>query len=486
MLFLAMVVVVVVLLIVAAAAVCWRAESLSLLRSCRMQGIPGFSVHWASQPDERDGEWSWNLLNKIKQHGKLFYFKFGKTVRLFVVDPILIQQILINNADCYAKSSSILMIQIMGNGLFTASGEAWYHQRQLFGPAFYSKELKAHFEIIKKYTVDELENWDANLHSKSQIFDIHKGFLILMVKMISHIAFGAHIEHADASVICKSFDHCLHNYRKLLYSPFANIPGYRVLTPHGKEIAKDTERLLNVAEDFTKSRVHSCHANSPTLLIDMMLKELTRKDPILSTNQVQDNCLTFLLAGHETTASLLTWTIYLLALHPIWQERARAEVANVFQGHELSWMVLNHLKTVNMILFESLRLFPPQAVIGRTCVKENMVGNYSIPMKLEVVIPIAVLHRDEDLWGKDAEDFQPDRFTNGISGACRHPLSFLPFGSGPRTCIGQALALLESRIVLALMLLRYRWKLSPCYQHCPDVTLTLQPKFGMPIILENL
>lgn len=207
----------------------------------------------------------------------------------------------------------------------------------------------------------------------------------------------------------------------------------------------------------------------------------------LTESQLLENSLTFLLAGHETTASLLTWTTYLLAKHPLWQERARAEIEEFCPDGVVEPQVLNHLKLLGMILFESLRLFPPVPLIGRTCVKENKVGtSLVIPEGLEIVIPVAMLHRDKSIWGENADEFFPARFANGISGACGSPLAFIPFGAGPRTCIGQTLALSEAKAVLAVMLPLFCWKLSSSYRHSPDVTLTMMPEFGMPVVLEKL
>lgn len=203
--------------------------------------------------------------------------------------------------------------------------------------------------------------------------------------------------------------------------------------------------------------------------------------------EVMDNCLTFLLAGHETTASLLTWTVYLLALHPLWQERARAEVEEFCQSGQLvDNQSIGRLKTVSMILLEALRLFPPQPVIGRRSLRDTRAGTYSVASGLEILIPVAAIHRDQQFWGSDSNEFRPARFANGIHGACKEPMAYLPFGTGPRTCLGQGLALLEAKAILAVILPRCSWRLSPSYRHSPDVTLTLQPKYEMPVILDLL
>lgn len=282
------------------------------------------------------------------------------------------------------------------------------------------------------------------------------------------------------------------------------VPSRYGATKVKNEIAKDArwltsfvESILRRRENQSRSRggddevllasAESVNALHHHDLLDVMMEATTTEPKKLTKKQLVDNALTFLLAGHETTASLLTWTIYLLAKHPLWQERARAEVEEFCPDGFIEPQVLTHLKLVGMILFESLRLFPPVPLIGRTCIQTNRVGpTLVVPEGLEIVIPVAVVHRDKTIWGENADEFWPARFGDGISGACGNPLAFIPFGAGPRTCIGQTLAISEAKAVLAVMLPLFTWKLGSSYSHSPDVTLTMMPEFGMPIVLEKL
>lgn len=457
-----------------------------LVRSCKRQGIPGFTVFRASHLVKNNFASAWEMLNSIQSNGNIFYIRFGKFVRLIVLDPVFIQQVLVHNADCYEKPSFVKALELLGNGLFRTSGSRWERQRQLFGQCFLSKELKGHFEGIKTCATGEMENWDADLYSKKDEIDIHKKFLALTVKLIGLIAFGENIDSSSAADIFERFDSYLHNHKRLLCNPCYGLPGY---SQKNKQIMEDEHHLLLLIKEFLKRRrsqaASSIEGSSKELLIDLMINSESKKEEF-SKELTIDNSATFLLAGHETTASLLTWTVYLLALHPLWQERARAEISQILEVQDLDWKTLSQFKTLNMILWESLRLFPPQSIIGRFCVRENTVQNILIPEKMEVIVPVSALHRDKEVWGEDSDEFRPARFANGIKQACKNPLSFLPFGVGPRTCIGQSLAFLEARIILSFMIQKYSWELSPSYQHCPDVTLTLQPRFGMPIILVRL
>lgn len=460
-----------------------------LVQCCKRQGIPGFSYHEilkVLQLESMDAGQSWIVLNSLRNHGMIFYTRVGKFVRLCVADPVFVRQILSDNAVCYEKPSFIRSLSAIGDGIFSAAGKDWFHQRQIFQPHFLSKEIKGKLELIKEVAVDAMYDCERNLQCNEEEIDIYQTFLEITLEVFGKFAFGNDLRSPMGEVLL-SFDRYLYNNRKRTFGLASRLPGLLSLpTSVTQEIKKDEERLRRIAMDLLEKEMAHQHfqPDEEDSLLALMLRLL--KDEKLTEKQVIDNCVTFLLVGHETTASLLTWTTYLLALHPEWQERTRVEAAELCQKDALQWSDLSHLKTLNMILFESLRMFPPQPLVGRTCVRENSVGKFVIPKKLEVFIPIVSLHYSKEFWGDDADEFRPERFANGLSRASKNPLAFLPFGSGPRTCIGQTFALTEARVVLAMMLNKFSWKLSPRYQHCPDVTLSLYPSFGMPIVLKKL
>eukprot|EP01018_Ginkgo_biloba_P016360 Gb_41003 [translate_table: standard] len=331
-----------------------------------------------------------------------------------------------------------------------------------------------------------MSGWEQYSQFNEKELDIYQKFLELTLNIFGKFAFSCDLR-SSADEIFRGFDRYIHNSRNRMFGLSALLPGFLSLpTAAAREIKEDEDRLQRIVMDLLGKELVYQHSDTKQddNLLTLMLHLL--QDGKLTEKQVIDNCVTFLLVGHETTASLLTWTTYLLALYPDWQERARVEAKELGQTGALEWSDLSHLKTMTMILFESLRMFPPQALIGRTCVRENSAGQFTIPSKLEVIIPISILHYSKEYWGDDADEFKPERFANGVNGASKNPFAFLPFGTGPRTCIGQAFALAEARVVLTMMLLKFSWKLSPHYQHCPNVALTLHPSSGMQIILENL
>ncbi|KAH7431568.1 hypothetical protein KP509_08G055600 [Ceratopteris richardii] len=212
------------------------------------------------------------------------------------------------------------------------------------------------------------------------------------------------------------------------------------------------------------------------------------EERIYSSQHLMDECKTFFFTGHETTWLLLTWTFMLLASYPSWQERAREEaiiaMKNTFGLPQFD--MLSKLQVLDMILLETLRLYTPATILAREAFTDIKVGNLEIPKGLSVWVPVLAIHHDKDIWGEDANEFKPERFANGVSKSCKHPMAFMPFSFGPRNCVGQNFAMMEAKIVLSLLLSRFSFELSPSYIHAPICILTLQPKYGVPIIVRRI
>nr|GMC71227.1 cytochrome P450 734A1-like [Ipomoea batatas] len=207
----------------------------------------------------------------------------------------------------------------------------------------------------------------------------------------------------------------------------------------------------------------------------------------MSADDIVEECKTIFFAGKHTTSNLLAWTTVLLAMHPRWQQLARDEVLRVSGARDTpSKHHLPNLKTLEMILKESLRLYPPAVATIRRAKEEVRLGELSVPAGTELLIPIVAIHHDPALWGSDAHDFNPARFARGLDQAAKHPMAFLPFGQGARRCIGQNLAILQAKLAIAIILQRFSFHLSPSYQHAPTVSMLLHPQYGAPIIFQNL
>lgn len=423
-----------------------------------------------------------------KTYGDLFVFWLGYRAVLPISNPEHVKEILSNKFGHFRKLALRPEARdLAGESVGTLEGERWAQHRRIISPAFFVEKLKVMTPTMVACISAMLDNWQSQVdgHDSKEI-DVHEQFKVLTGDIIAHTAFGSSYEEGKQVFKLQHEQQVL--LAKLVRSIY--IPGSRFLpTSHNRYAWRLNREIQATLRHIIRSRGDDYIANDLLgILMAANRKELlgTQKNLSLSMQEIVDECKTFFFAGHETTATLLTWTTMLLAINPEWQEKTREEVLHVCGKQSPTYESLYNLKLVGMVLNEGLRLYPPGAFMIRETTKKMTLGSISVPPKTILLIPIIGLHHDPALWGRDAQDFNPQRFTDGIANACRTPLAFFPFSMGPRNCLGQNFALLEARAILALMLQRFRFSLSPAYKHSPMLVITLQPQHGMQIIFEKL
>jgi cytochrome P450 len=251
-------------------------------------------------------------------------------------------------------------------------------------------------------------------------------------------------------------------------------------TPRNLKFAKARRLIDRVVLNLIESRRQA--TSRPDDLLSLLLAAQDEETGIgMTDQQVKDEALTLLLAGHETTAASLSWTWYLLGQHPQVQNDLHDEVRGHLQGRSPTLEDLPALPLAKAVFEEALRLYPPVVVVPRVSIHADEINGFTIPAKHLVNVCQLVTHRHPDFWD-EPEKFKPERFLPGQA-TNRHKFAYFPFGGGPRVCIGNTFALLEGPLVLATIIQKFRVELVPDHPVVPDPTFTLRPKYGVKVRL---
>ncbi|URE12660.1 secologanin synthase-like [Musa troglodytarum] len=425
----------------------------------------------------------------VQKYGKISVVWIGKTPRVIIYDPALMTEVLLDRMQQFRKSRLNPLVKLLAMGVSTLDGEEWARRRRVINPAFHLEKLKEMVPAFLKSCVDMVERW-RNLTSPegSCEVDVWNEFQNLTGDVISRTAFGSSYKEGK-----KIFE--LQKEQAVLVMEGARlpyVPGFRfVPTAKNKRRMHINREIKSMLMDMINKKLDSIAKGESTAddLLGLLVQYSNDRDHgnySITTDDVIEECKLFYFAGQETTSVLLTWTLILLSIYPTWQQRAREEVASVCGKNSPDFESTSRLKTVTMILHEVLRLYPPVIGILRRTIKTTKLGGFSFPAGIELFLPTLLIHHDRETWGEDAQEFKPERFSEGVSKASRTPNGFLPFGWGPRICLGQSFAMIEAKMALACVLQHFSFELSPSYAHAPHAVVTLQPESGAQLILHQL
>ncbi|KAA0055790.1 cytochrome P450 CYP72A219-like isoform X2 [Cucumis melo var. makuwa] len=425
-----------------------------------------------------------------KKYGKISMCWFGTSPRLIVKDPEMMKEVLMNKVGSFEKPPLSPLILKLTRGLTTLKGKEWAKHKRIINPAFHLERLKGMMPAFNISCSNMIEDWKEKAANQDSVeVDVWPELQRLTGDVISRAAFGSNFEEGK-----KIFEH-LKQLTLLTLEAMQTLylPGFRFIpTAKNRKREKLNKEIKTMIGSLILRKENSMSNQEDnvddllSLLLQSKKKENQQEGDELTIEEVVEECKQFYLAGQETTASLLIWTVIVLAMHSDWQEKARQEVLQICGKNEPSFESLNHFKIVTMILYEVLRLYPP--VIGQYqhTYAEVKIGEVLIPAGIDVTLPTLLIHHDPEYWGEDAEQFKPERFAAGVSKASKDQLAFFPFGWGPRTCIGQNFAMLEAKVALAMILQNFSFQLSPSYAHAPHTVMTLQPQHGAQLILHQL
>ncbi|XP_019149817.1 PREDICTED: cytochrome P450 CYP749A22-like [Ipomoea nil] len=430
--------------------------------------------------------YSWKRL-----YGANFLYWLGPQPELVVTEAELVKEILSDRKGDYPKIElQGFSRRLLGDGIGSSKGEKWARMRKLANNVFHGESLRGMLPAMIESAETMVEAWREHEGKEIEAFE---EFRLLTSEVISRTAFGSNYLEG------KNIFEMLIKLKTLASKNFLNVrfPGMSRIMKNNDELESEKleEGVRNGIIQIIKKReqTKTGEEQKSSRRSDFLEKLLEANHQENGDNQIcieamVDECKTFYFAGHETTTSLLGWATLLLATHEDWQERARKEVMEVFGQENPTPYGIARLKIMNMILEETLRLYPPAPYIKRKVEKKNVVlGNITLPPNIHLHISPLTLQHDHEIWGKDVHKFKPERFAEGVVKATNnHPIAFLPFGYGPRTCLGLNFAMAEAKIVLSMILQRYSFVLSSSYVHSPVQLFTLRPKHGVQVILHRI
>jgi cytochrome P450 len=413
-----------------------------------------------------------------RQYGDALRFRLGpKTLHLFS-HPDLAEDVLVQQADRFVKvydpRRPVGLALVLGNGLVTSSGEVWKRHRRIIQPVFHRSRMAAMADRMAQVGEQRIAGWAGH---EGQPVDIATEMMQLALEVISQTMFttsmAQHIEHISRA---------LRVSLKYAFDSFHNplcLPSW-VPTARNREFRSVMQFMDNLIYGLLgeRRRTGATHGD----LLDLLLQARDEETGAgLTDQELRDEALTIFAAGHETTANALAWTWYLLATHSEAKARFHEEVDKVLQGRTPTADDLQHLPYTRAIFDESLRLYPPAPAVQRKAETDTTVGGLSLPEGALVLVGTYNLHRHPSFW-TNPEQFLPERWLDGERPASRY--AYLPFGAGPRACVGIHFASVEGPLLLALIGRRYDLQLAQENVE-PELMVTLRPKGGIRMRLQR-
>ncbi len=413
-----------------------------------------------------------------RTYGKMATIYLGTTPVVMLFRPEHVRYVLTENPRNFtSREMAEGLRQLIGDGLLTIDGETHRQQRRLVQPAFHRKRVEGYAATMTQYTKEMLADWRGG-----DRLDVARAMQELTLRIVAKCLFN--VDLADqVNELGGAFSEMIGNPIGLLEG-FLNIRVDSPLTAYGRRMA-----ARRYVDEFIYALIAERRADDGQDKGDVLSMLLAAQEndededhlDTLSDTQVRDHIMTFVAAGHETTANALTWTFYLLSEHAEVRDKLLDELQSVLAGRTPTLDDLPSLPYLEWVLNESMRLYPPAWVQGRRSIEAFELDGVHFPAETMVLLSQWVIHRLPDIWG-DPEAFRPERW-DPASEAKTPPWSYFPFGGGPRICIGMPFAQLEAKLLLATILQRFTPRVVPGYHLELNPLITLRPKYGMPVVL---
>jgi cytochrome P450 len=408
------------------------------------------------------------MMESAREYGDVVRFHLGPLVVHLLNHPDHVEHVLQSHARNYDKAtrSSAMIRSISGDSLLTSNGALWQRQRRLMQPSFHRQRVAGLAAEMIRCTAGMLQRWQEHL-ANGQPVDIASEMMRLTYTIVGKTLLGADVG-ADSIAVEHAMDTMLtHTYER--WGKILDFPEF-VPTPANVRFRRALKTVDQIVYRIIAE--HRARNGTGSDLLSMLLHvrdEQTGEG--LSDSELRNETITFLLAGHETTANALSWTFYLLSQNQDVERQLRAELSAVLAGRLPTVEDLPRLTFTTTVIQEAMRLYPPIWAIERRAITDDVIGGFHIPAKSSIVISPYVLHRHASFWPR-AEQFDPTRFST-------RPRAYIPFGSGPRFCIGNEFAMMEARLIVAMVIQTCHLELVRGHPVVPQPSITLRLKGGL-------
>lgn len=408
------------------------------------------------------------------EYGQIAYVRLPHFNMVVATRPVSVRQVLIENSQNFTNREAYLqLVPLLGNGLLTIDGSFHKQQRRLVMPAFHRQRVENYTDIMISHALEMLHRWQPG-----ERIDLARELQWLTLRIVAKALLNVDLNE-ESSALGQAF---VATAAYLNNANFMNVGNLDLpFTPFGR--FKRGKAIL----DSTVYRIirerRSAGRDSGDML-SMLFQARDEDGSSLTDQQIHDETMTFLAAGHATTANALTWAFYLLSQNPEASQNLLDEIWRVVGVDRPPLAAdLEHMPYLEWVVKESLRLYPPAWIILRYASKEFELEGYSLPAGTFVALSQYVTHRLPQYWS-DPERFWPERFSPE-NAEPREAFAYFPFGAGPRTCIGMPFALLEARLLLAAILQRFTPRLASSARVSAQPLVTLRPQAGLPVVLER-
>jgi cytochrome P450 len=419
------------------------------------------------------------LVRARQEYGDLVHFQVNNRHLYFAAHPDDAKYILVDNNRNYHKGRGIQKAKpLLGEGLLTSEDDFWRRQRRLVQPAFHRHQIANLANTMTISTATLVDRWQP-LARSGATFNVAEEMMALTLDIATKALFSTALTPDEIHAVAKSMTPLLRHATQRTQAVFDFVE--KLPLPSNRRFEELRNRLDRIVYRIIETRRQS-GADHEDLLGVLMAARDEETGESMTDKQLRDEVMTLFLAGHETTALLLSWTWALLSWYPDVRRRAQEEVDQVLGDRTPTAEDVARLPYLGMILSESLRLYPPAWAIPRRPLADDEIRGYRIPAGCTVLVSPYVTHRHPDFWD-NPEGFDPERFTPAVV-KDRHRFAYFPFGGGPRMCIGNNFALMEATLAAAMILQRYEINLLPGYPVEAEVAFTLRPKQGVPVSLK--